>query len=251
MKFFAFTLDLESDYAGFVDKNEILNDLEGIENLLSALTSIGVKITAYTVGKLFESHPEVIRLFEKYNCEFEAHSYEHDFNNPDTESEIKKVKEAYFTYFGKYPIGYRSPRGIISGSGIKNLEKHGFLYDSSIFPSYFPNPFRYLFSEKQIHFHKGSSVMEIPFSSITPLRLTLSISYIKLFGIDFFIKCSQLFSLPDIVCFDSHLHDFIINERSFNELSSFWKLIYGRNKYKGTDHCIQYLKFIKEKGYKF
>jgi hypothetical protein len=93
--------------------------------------------------------------------------------------------------------------------------------------------------------------MEIPFASFTPLRIILSISYIKLFGVDFFIKLSQSFSLPDIICFDSHLHDFIHIENSYKQLSPFWKVLYGRNKLKGVEHCVKFLKHIKEVGYEF
>ena len=57
--------------------------------------------------------------------------------------------------------------------------------------------------------------------------------------------------MPDIMCFGSHLHDFIIKENSFNNLFPLWRLIYGLNKYKGLDYCEKYIKFIKEKGYTF
>lgn len=191
--------------------------------------------------------PDVVKVFEKYNCEFEPHSYSHDFGSPDSESEIIKAKEAYMAYFRKPPKGYRAPRGKISASGIKSLEKHGFLYDSSIFPSYFPNPFKYLLTNRNAHYYNDSEVMEIPFTSLSPLRFSLSISYIKLLGISFYKKLS----LPDVVCFGSHLHDFIINEESFDKLSLIWKLIYTRNKFRGTDLCIKYVEHIKQKGYKF
>jgi hypothetical protein len=251
LKLIAFTLDLESDYAGYVDNNELFIDIDRIDDLLSKLTSHGIKITAFTVGKLFEQFPDIIRIFEKYNCEFEAHSYSHDFKNPDTESEIEKAKEAYFQYFGKYPSGYRSPRGIITRAGIYSLAKHGFLYDSSVFPSYFPNPIRYLFRNKEIHYYENCGIMEIPFSSISPFRLTLSVSYLKLFGLKFFLQLSKKFPLPDIICFDSHIHDFIVNEKSYRQLSAFWRLVYGRNKYKGTDFCLKYLDHLKQQGYTF
>jgi len=247
LKLFAFTLDLEADYGGVVNQYEIFKELNKIEEVLSKLSSLGVKITVFTVGEIFELFPDIIKIFEKYNCEFEPHSYSHNFNSPDSEYEIEKTKMAYFDYFKKYPIGYRAPRGKISDAGIKLLEKHGFLYDSSIFPSYFPNPFRYLFSNKQIHYFGDSKIMEIPFTSVTPFRLTLSISYIKLLGVNFFRKLS----LPDVVCFGSHLHDFIHNENSFNKLPLFWKLIYSRNKLNGIDCCIKFLKHVKQQGYKF
>jgi hypothetical protein len=251
MKLFAFTLDLETDFAGFMDKDEIFKDLDKIETVLSALNSLDAKLTVFTVGNIFELYPEVIKLFEQYNCEFEPHSYSHDFNNADSEYEIKMARTAYYNYFKKYPIGYRSPRGKITNTGIKTLEKEGFLYDSSVFPSFFPNPFRYLFHNRQVHYHDNSDILEIPITSVNPFYLTLSVSYLKLFGVDFFITLSRYFSLPDIICFDSHLHDFIHIENSYDNLSKFWKLIYGRNKLKGTEYCIRFLKHVKKMGYQF
>jgi hypothetical protein len=251
LKQFAFTLDLETDYAGYMDSAEIFEQPDRIEELLSALSSLDVKITVFTVGNLFELYPNIIRLFEKYNCEFEAHSYSHDFSRPDTEQEIIRSREAYYNYFKRYPIGYRSPRGLISPQGIKMLDKHGFLYDSSIFPSYFPNPFRYLFSKQHIHYHDGTKIMEIPFTSVSLLRLTLSISYIKLFGVEFFIWLSRFFGFPDVICFDSHLHDFIHIPKSYNKLSLFWQILYRRNMNSGTEQCLKFLKHAKEMGYEF
>lgn len=247
MKLFAFTIDLESDYGGVVNQYEIFKDPVKIEDLLSILNSLDVKITVFAVGEIFELFPHVIKLFEKYDCEFEPHSYSHNFDSPDSEPEIEKGKSAYFDYFKKYPKGYRAPRGKISDPGIKLLEKHGFLYDSSIFPSYFPDPFRYLFSNKQVHYYGDSKIMEIPITSVSPFRLTLSISYIKLLGVNFFTALS----LPDVICFGSHLHDYIINENSFNKLPFFWKLIYGRNKLKGIDYCKKFMEHVKQKGYRF
>jgi len=251
MKSFAFTIDLESEYAGFVDQSEILKERDKTEKLLSALDSLNVKVTVFVVAKLFELFPDLIKIFEKHGCEFEVHSFSHNLNNPDSEFEIEQAKSAYFNYFKKDPKGYRAPQGKISKSGIKAMEKHGFLYDSSIFPSYFPNPLRYLFCCKDIHYHKNSKIMEIPFTSISFLRLTLSISYIKLFGMDFYKKLFRLYGLPDVICFDSHLHDFFFIESAYNKLSHFWKFIYGRNKFRGIDYCIEFLEHIKREGYQF
>lgn len=247
VKLFAFTIDLEADYDGVVDKYEIFKEGHKIEEVLSALCSLDVKITVFIVGKIFELFPEVIKVFEKYNCEFEAHSYTHNFNNPDSEFEIEKAKTAYFNYFKRYPLGYRAPRGKISESGIMSLQKHGFLYDSSIFPSYFPDPFRYLFRNRNIHYFGNSQIMEIPITSLSPFRLTLSLSFIKLFGLRFY----KMLSLPDVICFSSHLHDSIHNERSFQKLPLLQKLIYRRNKFHGVDLCVKFLQHVKKKGYRF
>ncbi|MBI5741722.1 MAG: polysaccharide deacetylase family protein [Nitrospirae bacterium] len=247
MKLFSFTMDLEADYAGVVGGYEIFKDLGKVEEILSALSSLDVKMTVFTVGEIFELFPNVVKLFEKYACEIEPHSYSHNFDVPDSEDEIARAKAVYLDYFKRQPRGYRAPRGKISDSGIKALERHGFSYDSSLIPSYFPNPFKYLLRNKNIHYYDNSGIMEIPFTSLPPFRLTLSISYIKLLGLDFYNRLS----LPEVACFGSHLHDFIINEKSFDKLPLIWKLIYSRNKYSGIDLCMNFLEGVVRKGYRF
>lgn len=247
LKLFAFTMDLEYEYHGVIDEYKIFEGLHKIEEVLSILSSHDVKITVFVVGEIFERHPEVIRLFEKYDCEFEAHSYTHDFDEPDSEAEIVNARKAYFNYFKSDPKGYRAPRGKITDSGVAHLKRQGFLYDSSIFPSYFPNPFRYLLKNKKIHYYKDTGIMEIPISTVSPVRLTLSISYIKLLGINFFLRQS----MPDVICFDTHLHDLIVDESSFKKLPFIWKLIYSRNKHSGTEFCVKFLEHIRQSGYQF
>lgn len=251
MKLFAFTLDLESDYSGCMDEHLIFRDLHKIEEVLSALNSLDVKITVFTVGSIFEAYPEVIRLFEKYECEFEAHSYSHDFRHPDSKDEIVRSRDAYYKYFGHHPRGYRAPRGDVSPEGIRLLEKYGFLYDASITPAFFPNPFRFLNYNKRPHYLDGTNVMEIPITPVSTFRLALSISYIKMIGVERFITLSNTAEMPDTVCFNSHLHDFIIKEDSFNKLFPVWRLLYGINKHKGMEFCERYLNFISGKGYRF
>lgn len=249
MRFFAFTLDLEAEYAGFVDEFRLLEDPKRIIGLLDTIIKNGIKITVFVTGRTFHEYPEIIDIFTGYGCELELHSYSHDLKCPDSEEEIIKGKKAYFDYLARYPLGYRAPQGRISADGIRCLEKNGFLYDSSIFPSYYPNPFKYLFRPRRIYYHRDSDVMEIPFTSITPLRLTFSISYIKLLGFDFFKLLLKIFRLPDMICFDSHLHDFLISEESFRKLNVFWRMIYSRNKYKGLDYFLKTIVLLKKLGY--
>lgn len=251
MKYFAFNLDLEADHAGQVGRYGIFKSKEHIEKLLELLNNLNVKITVFVVGEIFELYPDIIKIFQKYNCEFEAHSYSHKPANGNSDEELSRAKSAYYSYFKKYPKGYRAPLGKISDKTIELLEKHDFIYDSSIFPSYYPNPFRYLLCNRQIHHYKNSNILEIPLTVVTPFRLMLSLSYIKLFGLKFYLKLFKYFKLPDIIIFNTHLHDFIVNEDSHGRLPVFWKFIYDRNKYKGIEFCMDFLKYIREKKYQF
>ena len=249
-KTIAVTLDLEADHAGQLFQYGIFkNNMKQIEEVLEILTSLEIKLTVFAVGEIFNLYPEIIKIFEEYNCELEVHSFTHKIVDTDLESEIRNAKEAYRNYFGRPPKGYRAPLGKITDKTCALLEKYGFLYDSSIFPSYYPNPLKYLLRNKSIHYIKGSNLMEIPLTAFTPFRLMLSLSYLKLLGADFYFLLFKIFDLPDTIIFNTHLHDFIFREDSYSKLSFFWKIIYGRNRYKGIEFCTGFLKHVKNNGY--
>lgn len=253
---FAFTLDLESDYASLLPevRHRILEDPARVRDLLAALGEKGIRGTAFVVGQVIEAYPRIIDAFLEHKWEFELHSYSHDIRHPDASEELEKGRAAFLKRFGVQPIGYRAPQGRITREGIARLADAGFSYDASIFPSYFPNPFRYLAMPRDPHFWRadaGKRLLEIPFTSITPLRLTLSTSYMKLLGPGFYRAAVRGFGLPEVICFDSHLHDFIVNEDSYRELPVFWRFIYGRNKYAGLDITAGLLDLARREGYEF
>ena len=202
------------------------------------------------VGEIFARFPHIVKIFQRYECEFEIHSYTH---NPRARvaEEMTLAHQAYCNYFHANPSGFRAPQGRLAPEMVAAMQALGIRYDSSIFPSYYPNPARYLFMKRSPHRIKGTHLIEIPLTSITPLRITLSLSYLKLLGMKTFLLFFRMFQLPETICFNIHLHDFIVNEDSYAQLSPFWKFVYGRNKYAGLDFFESFLGFIKTKGYNF
>ncbi len=253
---FAFTLDLESDYASLLPsvRNRILEQPERVKAVLSALGEKGIRGTAFVVGQVIESYPRIIDVFQEHQWEFELHSYSHDTARPDTVDEIARGREAFVRRFGRDPVGYRAPQGRISNEGIARLADAGFHYDTSVFPSYFPDPLRYIAMPRAPHFRKapgGRRLLEVPMTTVTPLRLTLSTSYIKLLGPSFYRAAIGVFGLPEVVCFDSHLHDFILEPESYRELRPFWKFVYGRHRDHGLSITLDLLDQVRERGYEF
>ena len=246
------TLDLESDFCGGLSQEyQILQSLEKIKSLLDFLQAQDVRLSVFVVGELLEKFPQVIEVFTEYGCEFHCHSYSHDAQATDSEEEIEKSRQAYEKFFHTSPWGYRAPDGRISAQGIKNLEKYGFKFDSSIFPSYYPNPFKYLFRNKDIHFYKNSNILEIPNTPISPLRLMLSISYIKFLGFKNFSRILKLSRLPQVVIFGSHLHDFFSEADAVKRMPWVWRFVYGRNRGQGIEYLDRTLDFFRGKGYSF
>lgn len=253
---FAFTLDLESDYASLLPevRHRILEQPARVREVLKGLASEDIRGTAFVVGQVIESHPRIIDLFEEYQWEFELHSYSHDTSMPDSAEELAKGSAAFVKRFGREPIGYRAPQGRITRGGIGRLAALGFRYDASVFPSYFPNPFRYLAMRRDPHVwtvDPSTGLLEIPFTSVSPLRLTLSASYMKLLHPTLYRAALRGFGFPDVICFDSHLHDFVVDADSYRELPPFWRFIYGRNKNQGLAFSIGLLRFLRDQGYEF
>jgi hypothetical protein len=253
---FAFTLDLESDYASLLPdvRNRILERPERVDEVLAALGVKGIRGTAFVVGQVIQSYPRIIDVFEKHGWEFELHSYSHDITKPDAADELDKGRAAFIERFGRAPIGYRAPQGRITPEGIGRLVDLGFHYDASIFPSYFPNPLRYLAKPRDLHFWQVDEtrrILEIPFTSVSPLRFTLSTSYMKLLGPGFYRAILRTFGFPEVICFDSHLHDFIVDESSYRELPPFWRFVYGRNMRRGVSITTDLLDVLQAEGYEF
>lgn len=251
-RLFAMTLDLESDFSGALhNEYALLRQPERVETLLKRLKERGVPLSAFVVGELLEKFSELIELFVRYGTEFHCHSYGHDPEDTDSGAEIGKARDAYVRYFGKPPLGYRAPDGRISRNGIEQLEAHGFKFDASIFPSYYPNPFKYLFRRSRPHFYGDTRVVEIPNTPISPLRIMLSLSYIKLLGIKPYLRLLRWSRLPKTAVFGSHLHDFFTDSDALSRMPGFWRTVYGRNRDLGLDFLDEILDFFQGEGYSF
>ena len=251
-KKFVLTLDLEAAVSGILDREYAFFDgIENIRGLLELLKGEEVGLSVFAVGEIFGLYPNIITLFEEYGCEFHCHSFSHDPAHPDSEEEIVSVKRAFRARFGRDPLGYRTPQGRITDAGIRALEKHGFVFDSSVVPSYYPNPFKYLLKDRSVHTYKNSRIVEIPLTAITPFRLTFSISHMKLLGYRTYAVLTRIFKLPPTIVFCCHLHDFFLTDWAWSRLPIFWKCVYGRNRSRGTEFLQRTITAMKRRGYSF
>ena len=252
MKSFVMTLDLEADFSGALhEEYALLQSPQRIRSLLDFFEERGVDLSVFAVGRLLTEFPEAIGLFERAGTEFHCHSHTHDPAATDSEPEILACRAAHLERFGKPPLGYRAPDGRITREGIRRLEKQGFKFDASIFPSYYPNPFKYLFRRAKVHVYPGTGLVEIPNTPVSPLRLMLSLSYVKLLGWPLFRAVLERSRLPETVIFGSHLHDFYSDREAIERMPWFWKRLYGRNHDKGLDWMDEVVKFFEKRGYRF
>jgi len=118
----------------------------GVPMILQTLKEEQVPATFFVVGWTAENHPRPTEMILREGHEIAHHSYSHAWVDPDYPDkeveEMEKGLDALKRVVGVVPKGYRSPAGETSDNLIRLLDKHGFLYDSSLLDHI--NPYRHV-----------------------------------------------------------------------------------------------------------
>lgn len=251
-KLVCITLDLE---AFGTDSNpracRLLNDEKLFEQLVDVLRKHEIKLTVFVAAKLLEETPFAIERLAVLDPEFELHSYSHNVADTDSHAEIEKAYSAYVNYFGKKPQGYRAPLGKISPEGLERLAQFGFKYDSSIFPSFRPGVFNHLRASTQPFQYENNSLLEFPVAVIPKLRLVVSLSYLKFFGLRFYRSLFKVCGMPNPLVFCMHLNDLKNDPEALAnaDLPGWVKYYHARNVSSAFDIFEAFLDTLKEQGY--
>lgn len=233
----------EYDFADFA---------EGMENFLDFLDLFDIKATFFIVGRdlLFEQNIPVLREAVKRGHEIANHTMNHVqgfrlLSAQEKEDEVERAERLIERYTGKRPIGFRNPGWNINNDMVRILEQKGYLYDSSIFPSFLnpllkmmhycamsdrPFPDRttlgrmeYMFAPlKPYHpsplsfSRKGSSpLIEFPLPMVPGIRIPFFATFLLKTGLPLFklsYKILKAFGRP--IVYEFHLFDFVDFEQS-------------------------------------
>ena len=96
-----------------------------------------------------------------------------------------------------------------------------------------------------------NDIIEFPFSVVPKVRYIVSLSYLKLLGFALNKSLFSIFGLPNIIVFDSHLHDYILNENSFNKLPWGLRTAWGIRKHSGKKYLKMFVDLLRREGYRF
>jgi peptidoglycan/xylan/chitin deacetylase (PgdA/CDA1 family) len=258
-KIVCLTVDIESDFGELLDTPEY-DGIKCIPCFVKYFKKKNIPLTCFIQGSLLETHRSYIDVLTELNADFHLHSFSHD--RPDScnfEYEIKAGKNAFNNYFGYQPEGYRAPLGIINNDDFITLQKEGFLFDSSIFPSFRPAAFNNMKAPITPYKIGNKGIIEFPFTVLSKwLRIPLSISYIKLLGwpYKFLIKTIKL---PDFIIIGFHLHDLYelkssssLFTNNFTYLyNTIYKRIYIQNRVSGLELLNDVITHLQGGGYTF
>ena len=248
-------MDVESDLNSTECDIELFRDTEKLKVFKDVIDKYDVKLTGYLVTNILQNNPSLIdNALSFLPISFEVHSHSHNQSEPDSEREVDNALKYYAEYFDHLPKGYRAPNGLISSKGIVRLAEKGFLYDSSIFPSYRFDEYGYNNShlpiQPYIYETPYKDIIEFPFTVIPKIRLVVSISFIKLLSWNLYRGLIKIFGLPDILVIDTHPYDFFIRNH-LQRIKGWKKLAHARNADNAISLFDQLLATLKNSGYKF
>lgn len=245
------TLDLESDW--YVDgSGKSYFTFEYLPEYVEMMQELDVPISVFVVGQLLENRPDVVEMLrEKLDTEFHLHSYRHDPEmSQGFRDDLHQGIEAFESFFGHRPRGYRAPLGKITNRQLAILDENGFDFDSSIFPSYRPGAYNNLDAPTEPYRPSTTeTLVELPVGVIPYLRVPTAQSYLKLGGRSY-LKLLDAIDLPNPLIFVSHLHDFVDTEAHEHRDQPI-KAIHKRNIHESIDLFGELVQKLTDSGYHF
>lgn len=242
------TLDFETDYGDRIGNFNILE--ANRKEMHSAVSNLGVPLSIFIRTDLLDDNPSCLGVVTELGNDFHSHSHTHATKGFISTDELSRSANVFDKHFGYPPLGYRAPQGVLYEMDITLLKEIGYKFSSSVFPSYRPGKFNNL-SAPITPFQYDNNIVEMPFAVVPLLRLVVSISYFKLLGYSFYKILFSICGLPNVLILDSHLHDLIINEDSFDSLPLHLRMAWGRNKYAGLDYLYKIISYLKKEKYNF
>ncbi|MCG2713901.1 MAG: polysaccharide deacetylase family protein [Candidatus Omnitrophica bacterium] len=124
-----------------------------IPRFLELFNKYNIKATFFVIGEdlLKKENQAIIRWILGEGHEIANHTMTHSINPSfssltinEKEKEINQAEEIIREVTGFLPVGFKAPAYSIDNQTIAILEKKGYLYDSSLFPSSLPFVLRYM-----------------------------------------------------------------------------------------------------------
>jgi peptidoglycan/xylan/chitin deacetylase (PgdA/CDA1 family) len=129
--------DVQHDSAG----SRTFRGVEKIDRILEVFDEFGIKASLFTTGEVIHRYP---RLVEKWSTKHEiaCHGYYHEplhkLSILQREEQLEDCCKMHMAVLGGTPKGFRAVMHTIDSAQLRLLEKVGFIYDSSVVPSYIP-----------------------------------------------------------------------------------------------------------------
>jgi peptidoglycan/xylan/chitin deacetylase (PgdA/CDA1 family) len=189
---FNFTVDLEpwplefsTRWPSKVTEHAVQSSWTGAHNISSLLVENNVRATFFVTAMMAQDHTAILREIASAGHEIASHGFSHIPLSSVSQSLLKQEVTASARTLeaaaGRKVRGFRAPYCLIDIAAFDQLEKAGYLYDSSIVPTWVPGRYRrcsyptspYRPSRTDLGIRGDSSVIEIPLSVYPYFRLPI------------------------------------------------------------------------------
>jgi hypothetical protein len=242
------TLDLEPDCGGRLAS---LDSLANVPRLCEMLGDIGVPVTVFVSGIIFEQCPAAVEHLARLpQIEYGVHGYSHEHGLSDHREEIRRGIESYRQYFSRTPKGYRAPRGEIHQRDLALLAEEGLMYDSSVIPTCRPGARSNLRRPNRPGLLPPYNLVELPITAFKPFSVPLGLGYMRLFGKTVMRGLMAVCPIPSTAVIYIHMHDLVLSSHT-DKLSPFWRWFYRCRVAKGLGLLDRLVWTFRQRGYEF
>lgn len=196
---------------------------EGIDRLLQVFDKHEIRATFFVSGEMAKRHRQAVRRIHQDGHEVACHGLIHGENEfletrQKQEQNIRKATQIIQEIVGRRPVGFRAPCLRANETTLEVLEECGYVYDSSVVPTFVPGYYGNMFAPLN-PYHPSSlfmakegsyGLLEIPLSVNPFVPLPLSAAWMRNLGllwVKLGVKMNFMFGHP--VVFYVHPRDVI------------------------------------------
>lgn len=215
----------------------------GTTIILDLLKKHHIKATFFSTVVFAEQVPHLIKRIIEEGHELASHTYYH--SNFKVEH-LKQSKESLEKLSGSDVVGFRMPR--MYPVDEKEIQKAGYLYNSSINPTYLPG--RYNHFDKPRTYFKLENVWQIP-ASVTPI-LRFPLFWLSFHNLPLFIyKVLSKWTLKTDNYLNIYFHPWEFTNLNQKDKFNFPNYVSKNTDTKMTKRLDNFISWAKSKNFEF
>ncbi|QLH78910.1 polysaccharide deacetylase family protein [Halosimplex rubrum] len=177
--------------------------LGGVTSLLDAFADADASGTFFTVGEMADDHPRVVERIAVEGHEVASHTHTHqhlsELDSSERRDELARSKERLTAVAGEPVTGFRAPSFDLGPDHFRTLADLGYEYDSSVVPCRsIPGWYGGEFDAERptpasaVDPTAPDDFVEVPTAVMERLRLPLTGTWIRFFGVTYTILGMRL-----------------------------------------------------------
>jgi Polysaccharide deacetylase len=241
-KYILLTFDLEEfdlplEFNISIDRETQLEvSTTGLQNLLTVLRHQNIQATFFTTAYYAENNPALIRQLVSEGHEIASHLYYHSEYKTEHLLQSKQTLESITR---QQITGIRIPR--LKQFSCQAIRDAGYLYDSSLNPTYLPGRYNHLTKPRKLFRDAESSLFIVPMSVSPLLRIPLFwLSFKNMYLSAYMHLCNRILNRDH--CLHLYFHPWEFTELDQFKLPWYIQRRSGKEMADRLDHFIGRMK---------